>query len=46
MQGVPHLTRQGAYEMKSGPVTVPTLDPEGVKPLSRSAAGFWLGSVK
>ena len=32
--------------MKSGPDTEPTLLPAGVKPLSRSPIGFWLGSLK
>ena len=40
------LAKHGAYVIALGPDTEPTEVPSGVRNAKKSAAGFWLGSVK
>ena len=40
------LAKHGAYVIALGPDTEPTEVPAGVRKAKKSAAGFWLGSVK
>lgn len=40
------LAKHGAYVIALGPATEPTEVPSGVRKAKKSAAGFWLGSVK